>query len=350
MTSIPVQAFFRPLIPESREQQDPYLLVVPESAHTTYRYYIYTTSLDPEVAEGKAYPSYGSHDLVHWQPIGSVLEADSTRAYWAPCVQYIPSLAYPYVMLYSKAIGNGDEKRHIGHTIYRAHSKSPEGPFVDSGHVLTTDYDFAIDPDVYRLKDGSLKMAFAVDFTEDEPYGTGIVEATISEDLSQLLSEPVILARGKNEWNVFDPMRKMPWKTIKGVNWEQHTVKWYTIEGPVGGIISPNGRAVYLYSGGNFLKHYAIGAIVENDKGELVDITTQDANFVIQPQPDGNIYGPGHCSYFKALDGKDYIVLHARFGSPEAPRQMCIVPLLWTENGYPYTLPAKEWPVYDTAY
>ena len=44
------------------------------------------------------------------------------------------------------------EAAHIGHAIRRADAVAPEGPFQDSGEVLTPDLDFAIDPDVYRLR------------------------------------------------------------------------------------------------------------------------------------------------------------------------------------------------------
>lgn len=56
----------------------------------------------------------------------------------------MPELKRPFVMLYSRAIGI-ETQAHIGHTIRRADSDRPEGPFVDSGHVLTPDIDFAID-------------------------------------------------------------------------------------------------------------------------------------------------------------------------------------------------------------
>jgi GH43 family beta-xylosidase len=307
---------------------------VPTSAGASFRYYVYTTGDEP--ADGTAFPVYGSDDLVTWQRLGRALRVGRDSAHWAPCVRYVPGLARPYVMLYSRAIGVG-EQAHVGHAIRRADAAAPEGPFVDSGEVLTPNLDFAIDPDVYRLTDGSLKVAFAMDFVEDEPYGTGIVEADIDDALTELRSSPRVLARPHYDWQVYQPARVMPWKTIPGIDWDRQTVRWHTIEAPVGGLVSPHGQRVYLYSGGCFYDFYAVGALIDDGKGGPRDVTDGARNFVVRPQPDTGFFGPGHCSWLQTPDGRDYLMLHARFGSPEARRQMCLAPLRWTAEGLPTT-------------
>jgi hypothetical protein len=241
-------------------------------------------------------------------------------------------------MLYSRAIGLGEEA-HVGHAIRRAESAKPEGPFIDSGHVLTPDLDFAIDPDVYRLADGSLKLAFAMDFVKDEPYGTGLAEADTAEDLTKLTSAPRPLARPSYAWQVFDPARVMPWKGIPGVDWARQTVRWHTMEAPVGGLVSPRGRRVYLYSGGCFFDYYAVGALIEGEDGRLHDLSEGESTLAIGPRPERGFFAPGHCSLLRAADGRDYLMLHARFGSPAAKRQMCLAPLSWTGDGRPFVAP-----------
>jgi len=266
-----------------------------------------------------------------------VLEADPERAYWSPCVVYLPDLPRPFVMLYSRAVGRG-EQGHVGHVIRRADAERAEGPFRDSGHDLTADLDFAIDPDVYRLPDGSLKLAFAMDFVDDEPYGTGIVEADVSPDLTRLTSEPRVLARPSHPWHVYDAARTMPWKAIAGVDWSKRTVRWHTVEAPVGGLVSPRGAPVYLYSGGCFWGFYAVGALV-GEAGRLRDVTDGERRFVIRPDPARDFYAPGHCSILRGPNGQDYLLLHARFGAPDATRQMCLAPLRWTVDGLPTAEP-----------
>jgi hypothetical protein len=85
-------------------------------------------------------------------------------------------------------------------------------------------------------------LAWAMDVVEDEPYGTGIVEARVSPDLRRIAGPVRVLARPSLPWHLFDAARTMPWKAIPGVDWERgDTVRWSTVEGPVGGLVSPLG-------------------------------------------------------------------------------------------------------------
>lgn len=330
VVTIPI---LRPLFADDVDQGDPFALAVPAGAGARFRYYVYVTGPDP--TDGQAFPVYGSDDLGHWERLGFSLQTEALGSHWAPCVQYIAGLSRPYVMLYSRAVGTG-EQGHIGHAIRRADALQAEGPFVDSGEVLTAGIDFAIDADVYRLPDGSLKLAFAMDFVDDEPYGTGIVDVGIDDELRTPHGDPRMLARPSHDWHVYDPARMMPWKAIPGVDWSRDTVRWHTVEAPVGGLVSPNGNPVYLYSGGCFFGFYAVGAVID-DGGELRDVSDGEQHFVVRPQPERGIFGPGHCSWLRTQEGVDYLMLHARFGSADAPRQMCLVPLTWTEDGLPTT-------------
>jgi hypothetical protein len=314
------------LYPEATvDQGDPFLLEVPaaERSRHAFRYYVYVTDT--------GFPVYGSDDLLDpssWQRIGdSYPYAGTDRWCWAPCVRFVPGLDRPWVMLYSRADGAGDPEGHQGHTLLRADSESPAGPFADSGEVLTPDLDFAIDPDVYTRPDGTTWLLFAIDFVDDEPFGTGLVEARISSDLRALESEPSVLARPSAPWQVFDPERSMPWKDIPGVQWDRaDTVEWSTIEGPAA-TTSPGGREIVLYSGGNYTGFYGIGVIAQGKSGEWTDLSPSPADALLGPQPDENLFGPGHCSVLVS-DDQTYMCFHFRSGSG-APRQFAIVPLDW---------------------
>jgi|GEM_PF-1043767 len=335
---------YRPLHPEAADQGDPYLLAVPDGVAADFRYYVYVTR--DETSDGRggrasadAFPVFASDDLVEWRALGPSLDGDATRyAFWAPCVRYVAGLPRPYVMLYSHGAGIG-EQAHVGHQIRRADAERPEGPFIDSGHVLTPDTDFAIDADVYVAPDGSLRLAWATDFVDGEPYGTGIVEATVSDDLTRVLSPPVVLARPSDDWHLFDAARCMPWKHIPGVDWRTDTVRWSTVEGPVGGLVNPSGRRVYLYSGGCYFGFYAVGALVEDDAGRLVNVTRGGRGFVLRSMPEHGFYAPGHCDWLRTADGRDWLITHARFGAPDAPRNATIVQLRWDDEGLPYCPP-----------
>ncbi|HEX8831533.1 MAG TPA: hypothetical protein VF705_10225, partial [Longimicrobium sp.] len=96
------------------------------------------------------------------------------------------------------------------------------------------------------------------------------------------------------------------------------------------------GRRVYLYSGGCYFGFYAVGALIEDDYQRLINVTRDGRGFVLASMPEHGIYAPGHCSWFRAADGREWLVTHARFGSPEAPRNACLVELRWDEDGLPY--------------
>lgn len=338
MLSVPA---FQPLIPEGRDQGDPYLLTVSGNHPTMWKHYVYITGED--AARKRAFPLYGSNDLRQWQPLGESLVMAHQSAHWAPCVVYRPGLAKPFVMLYSCSKGFGD-LAHVGHAIRRAESEQPEGPFVDTGQNLTPEIDFAIDPDVYTRPDGRLMLAFAKDFNDGEPHGVAIVEVEISDDLTELRGEFRLLTRPRYEWQVFDPARSTSWKAVPIQETSQETVRWSNVEAPVGGLVSPSGKPVYLYSGGCFFGFYAIGALIEED-GELRDVTDDDPNFVVRPQLDRGIYAPGHCSLIRDGDEVIGLMLHARFGTPQAPRQMCVAPLQWREDDLPVAvLPFSDSP------
>src|SRR5437660_556947 len=83
------------------------------------------------------------------------------------------------------------------------------------------------DPYVYRRRDGALCIAFAMDFIQDRPLGTGLVEANIAEDLTALTGPPRSLARAHYHWQIYDAQRQLPWITIPGVNWDTDTVVWH---------------------------------------------------------------------------------------------------------------------------
>src|SRR5256885_467863 len=84
---------------------------------------------------------------------------------------------------------------------------------------------------------------FASDFVDDPPLGTGLMIAGVSEDLRRLVSKPSAVARASADWQLYDPTRAMPWKSIPGVDWSKDRVRWYCMEGPCGGITSPRGRS-----------------------------------------------------------------------------------------------------------
>jgi hypothetical protein len=328
--------YYMPIAPDvPLDQGDPYAVTVPDEiqkAHPElYKYYIFTTTDTPR--NGKSTPCYGTNDFLNVEFLGHVLNGALDVAYWAPCVRYVAGLEYPWVMLISQSIGSG-ERSHVGHAIHRAHSKLPHGPYEYSGHIISpSDSDFAIDPDVYIGSDGQLRLAWATDFVINEPIGTGIVEALINHDLTVLISSPTELVRAKQPSQMYERNRHMPWKQIPGIDWDKGdtVAEWYTVEGPVW-LEASDYRPALLYSTGNFNNEtYQVWALMENEDGVLEDISNTRGHVVLRSQPESNRYSMGHPS---VID-EHHLITHMRIGA-DGPRQMAVVPLRRTSEGFPY--------------
>lgn len=322
-----VERFGTPLCPEPAvDQGDPYLVEAPPGSAGEYRYYVYVS--------GSGFPVYGSQDLLRWTRVGDSLAVSGDAWCWAPCVRHLPGAARPWVMLYSRARGAGDVDGHRDHRIRRADSERPEGPFVDSGEVLTAGLDFAIDPDVHTAPDGVPLLTFAADYVADEPYGTGLVQAAISADLRRLTGPVRPVARPRADWQLYDPARSLPWKPIPGVDWAAgQTVRWHTMEGPVA-LLSPAGRRTILYSGGNFAGFYAIGVLRQDPRRGWVDLSPTPERCLLAPAPERGLHGPGHCSVLATGAGQ-LLCFHFRTGA-DRPRQFGIIPLEWDRTDRPY--------------
>ncbi|HEY6746280.1 MAG TPA: family 43 glycosylhydrolase [Mycobacteriales bacterium] len=318
-----VERFGVPLCPESEvDQGDPFLLEAPAGT-PGHRFYVYVS--------GPGFPVYGSDDLTGWRRLGDSRPDGGDAWSWAPCVRYVAGLHRPWVMLYSQARGAGEVDGHRGHRILRADSDRPEGPFVDSGEVLTPELDFAIDPDVSPdPAGGGPLLTFAADYVSDQPYGTGLFEAAVRPDLRGLTSPPRPVARPRSEWQLYDGARSMPWKDIPGVSWAAgETVRWYTMEGPAA-VLSPGGRRTLLYSGGNFAGFYGVGVLQADRSGRWVDLSPTPQDCLLAPMPERGVYGPGHCSVLATDAAPDRQVLCFHFRTaPGAPRQFGILPLSW---------------------
>jgi hypothetical protein len=333
-----VERFGVPLSPEPDvDQGDPYLAAAPPGSGR-FRYHVYVS--------GAGFPVYGSDDLLTWTRLGDSRPGGDDAWCWAPCVTQLPGADRPWVMLYSRARGTGDVEGHRDHRIRRADAERPEGPFVDSGEVLTAGLDFAIDPDVSVRPDGARVLTFATDYVDRPPYGTGLVQAAVAGDLRRLASSLRPLARPSADWQLYDPARSMPWKPIEGVRWDAgETVRWYTMEGPVA-LRSPRGRPTVLYSGGNFAGFYGIGVLQQDRAGRWVDLSPTPEQCLLAPAPDRGVYGPGHCSVLDAdadagapagpLAGAGQALCFHFRTSPDGPRQFGILPLRWDASDRPY--------------
>jgi GH43 family beta-xylosidase len=244
-----------------------------------------------------------SRDLVEWTPVGGAMDPlpDSPPCYWAPEVTYDNGR---FLLYYSA----GDEEHmHIRLAV----ADRPEGPFVDSGHRLTSEQ-FAIDAHVFVDDDGSRYMFYATDFLEHDRIGTGTVVDRMV-DAFTLEGRPRPVTRARYDWQVYDPRR-----LNKG------GVKWHTVEGPF--VLKRKNRYYQMFSGGNW-QNPSYGVSFATAPAVLVDgewEQTSDGEIILpilRTLPDQAV-GPGHNSVVVGPDGRQLYCAYHRW--TDAGRALCV--------------------------
>lgn len=274
------------------------------------RYFAYGT-----VAErGRTLPGLTSTDLVHWEPLGEVLEPLPSRpeVYWAPEVAVEDGRFHMY---YSAGREEGEE-----HRLRLATSERPEGPFRDEGVVLDLEEPFSIDAHPFRDDDGRWYLFYCKDFLEGERVGTGIVVDRL-EGMRTLAGERRTVVRPFADWNLFAKQRR----------WYDRTWDWYTVEGPF--VRKRDGRYYCFFSGGAWREpNYGVGYATADHPLGPWEVAEADGPTILRTTPDV-VLGPGHASITVSPSGaEDWIVYHAWEPGGDA-RLMRIDRLEWTAEG-----------------
>lgn len=251
-------------------------------------YWGYSTGFQPD---GGVFGVLYSHDLIHWQYIGSAMMPieGGHPCYWAPEVTYDNGMFFLYY-----SVGN-EETMHIR----LARSSKPEGPFEDAGVQLTNE-PFAIDPHVFIDDDGKRYMFYATDFLTHTHIGTGtVIDRMLNEHTLEGKPEPV--TRARYEWQVYDPVR-----TSKG------GVKWHTVEGPF--VVKRKGLYYEMFSGGNWqnLTYGVSYARSDNIKpGHEWEQYADGAKVlpILRTIP-GKVIGPGHNSVIRGPDNREIFCIY----------------------------------------
>ncbi len=237
---------------------------------------------------------------------------ESGPLYWAPEVSYLNGVFYLYY-----ASGN-EEHMHLR----VATSRSPAGPFIDSGKRLTAEK-FAIDAHVFVDNDQTRYIFYAADFLDHARIGTGTVVDRMIDPFT-LAGQPRPVTRAKYDWQIFDPHRD--WKG---------GVCWHTLEGPF--VLKRDGRYYQMFSGGNYQNDtYGVGYAVAgsmDDTGEWEQCCDGVENLpVLRTLPQQGVIGPGHNSVVRGPDNHTLYCIYHRFLPETGERVMAIDPLRWEEG------------------
>src|SRR5215469_294203 len=95
-------------------------------------YYVFGTTADRRLPDGRIFTALRSRDLVHWDRLGGALTPPSDNPnyqYWAPEIAESDGTYYLYYAM------GGVEPEHF--VLRVATSAQPQGPFTDTGVILT---------------------------------------------------------------------------------------------------------------------------------------------------------------------------------------------------------------------
>jgi GH43 family beta-xylosidase len=298
-TQSSIRSYLNPV--HDREFPDPFVL--------KYRgeYWAYCTGL---WHDGRAFGVMRSRDLVQWHELAGAMEplpGDDT-CYWAPEVAYYQGRFYMYY-----SVGNEEQMQ-----IRAAVAEHPGGPFVDSGHRLTTE-PFAIDAHVFEDDDGARYLFYATDFLEHSHIGTGTVRDRMLDPFT-LEGKPQPVTRALFDWQVYDPARV-----------EKGGARWHTVEGPF--VLKHKGLYYQMFSGGNWQNpSYGASYALSND----IDITQEWYQVcdgeqvlpVLRTIP-GEVIGPGHNSAVQGPDNQQWFCVYHRWAQDGSARLLAIDRLDW---------------------
>ena len=284
------------------------------------RYYAYATERRERPSEADpVFPILSSPDLVHWHDCGRALPALGAPffRYWAPEVT-----AHNGRFLLYYAVHTDEFKAGIRVAV----AGSPEGPFADSGHDLSGAlFPWAIDPHVFRDRDGRWYLFMTVEFLDDPEALTGVGNVVVElRDPFTAQGTPVVVTRPRHPWQLFEARRP-----------ERGGVDWYCVEGPA--VLHHRRRYYALFSGGcyhrdNYAVSYAMsdapsGAVGPRGASWREAMDAGGPSFLLRGRP--GVVSPGHTSVVPGPNNVDlYLAYHAVLpGSAE--RRPCLDRLFW---------------------
>ncbi len=294
---------------------DPFLLKV------RGRYYAYATEPEAHPASGShVFPILTSTDLITWTAAGKALPALSADHffYWAPEVtEYNGQFLLYYAVHY---------REEFSSCIRVAIADQPEGPFVDSGHDLTsTLVDWAIDPHVFRDRDGQWYLYITIEYTDPSQglVGSGNAVCRMLDPFT-LAPELTRVTAPSQPWQLFEAQR-----AAKGGR------DWYTVEAPA---VLRHGQQYYeLYSGGCYYRdNYAISYATSATPMGTNDL--QDSSWRDWSGQNGNpllvsgtkqLISPGHNSLVLGPNNVDLYTCYHAWTAPDKGRFPCLDRLFW---------------------
>jgi GH43 family beta-xylosidase len=234
----------------------------------------------------------------------------NSRDIWAPEIHYINNAWYCYYA--------GDDGDNANHRMWVLENKSDDplsGVWVDKGKLKLGDDKWAIDGTVFSQGD---QLYIIWSGWENEPYK----------------SQELYISRLSNPWTaegerVQLSKPELPWERNGGdIN-----------EGPE--ILIRGDKIFLVYSASAcWTDDYTLGILSADVDSDLMNPAswTKYSQPVFTKNPEGQVFGPGHCSFFTDADGADWILYHANPQTGQGcggDRSVRMQPFTWKSDGMP---------------
>lgn len=272
--------------------------------------------------------AWHSTDLVHWDSIGPVLHSSDRKGAWNGMDVWAPEVDYrngKFYMYYTATVKDPDwrvqeAQRRIGVAV----SKSPRGPFVDTGRPLSAGW--GIDGDVLHDPDTGKDWLYYSYLDEKHLHGAGLAVDQLLSPV-QAAGHPTVVLHGTMAWE------------DKDGNPHNGTLR-YTNEGPTA--LKRDGLYYVMYSGGSwdlptYALSYAWSHSIQHPCTKADPPLLHSTRFV---------EGPGHNCVVKAPDNVDDVCLyHARVYPFLDPwnRMLFVDRLYWNHGQMAMDQPSIGW-------
>ncbi len=285
------------------------------------RYYAYATEHAGHPPDGsQVFPILTSTDLVSWQEVGKALPTlgQPYFFYWAPEVTVYNDQFLLYYAVHTEEFKSG---------IRVAVADRPEGPFIDTGHDLTSSIvPWAIDPHVFRDQDGQWYLYMTIEYLEPS---TGFIGSGNAVDR---LLNPFTLQG--NITRVTPPSQA--WQLFEAQRESKGGIDWYTVEGPT--VVRHRKRYYEMYSGGCFYRdNYAVSyatSATPMGPGGLHDTSwhdwqgTEDHILLLHGDRE-HLISPGHNSFVLGPNNVDQYIAYHALQPDMIERRPCLDRLFW---------------------
>jgi len=242
---------------------------------------------------------------------------------WAPEIHYLRGKWYVYF-----AADAGTNQTHRIWVVENSNSDPFQGSWEMKGKVADPSDKWAIDGSVFEDK-GKLYLIWSG--WEGDENGT----------------QSIYIARMSNPWTVEGQRTRVstpeyPWEKVGDVDPKilpGNPPHIDVNEGPEA--LQHDGKIFLIYSASAcWTDYYSLGMLTAESGSNLLDSASwkKSPQPVFQQSPQARVYAPGHNSFFKSPDGRDWILYHAN----SAPGQGCgwhraprAQPFTWNSDGSP---------------